>query len=287
MTPRCEIQAAGTIELLFYGELAPPERRTAERHMEGCGDCRATFEDLGAIRSALAARSPVTAPAGGNWSAFMARLDNATGMRAEHGRLPGLAAGGRASRSVSAIGATTTVSAIGTTTSVTASGKTKARWSRAAWIPTAALLALTTIGVAFSARSSPTVPPRVTAPPPVESPTAADVAGFEALSEQHFERSKLVVLGLAAKDPQRTAPSEWRYERELAASLLTDTRMYRLAAEDRGVRPIACVMRDLELVLIQTSCSDVRDHSSLAGIQRLIRKRDLVEKMDAVATPKL
>jgi hypothetical protein len=110
-------------------------------------------------------------------------------------------------------------------------------------------------------------------------------AGFEALSEEHFERSKLVVLGLATKDPADRQASDWTYERELASSLLQDTRMYRLAAEDRGRTDIAGVMRDLEIVLLQTSMTDEKDPSALPQIQRLIRKRDLLEKMDAVAVP--
>jgi hypothetical protein len=103
------------------------------------------------------------------------------------------------------------------------------------------------------------------------------------VSEEHFERSKLVVLGLAAKDPARTTSAEWGYERDLAAALLSDTRIYRMAAEDRGLRSIADVMGDLELVLLQASFADVQDPASLAQIQRLIRRRDLVEKMDVVA----
>jgi hypothetical protein len=61
--------------------------------------------------------------------------------------------------------------------------------------------------------------------------------------------------------------------------------MYRLAAEDRGLTDIAGVMRDLEIVLLQTSLTDEKDPSALPQIQRLIRKRDLLEKMDAVAAP--
>ena len=81
------------------------------------------------------------------------------------------------------------------------------------------------------------------------------------LSEQHFERSKLVVLGLATKDPAQTRRSDWAYERELATSLLNDTRLYRLAAEDRGMTSLAGVMRDLELVLLQTSMADSDDRT--------------------------
>jgi hypothetical protein len=44
------------------------------------------------------------------------------------------------------------------------------------------------------------------------------------------------------------------------------------------------VMRDLELVLLQASFTDTSDPESLPAIQRLIRKRDLVGKMDVVET---
>jgi hypothetical protein len=110
-------------------------------------------------------------------------------------------------------------------------------------------------------------------------------AAFAALSEQHFERSKLVVLGLANKDPQRVRDADWAYERGLATNLLSDTRLYRLAAEERGMKTLAGVMGDLEIVLLQTSLADGPDAEVLGQIQRLIHKRDLVTKMDvAVAT---
>ena len=88
-----------------------------------------------------------------------------------------------------------------------------------------------------------------------------------------------MVLGLATKDAQHASRADWTYERELASTLLSDTRMYRMAAEDRGMGAVADVMRDLELVLLQASLTDERDPSALAQIQRLIRKRDLLEKM--------
>jgi hypothetical protein len=104
--------------------------------------------------------------------------------------------------------------------------------------------------------------------------------GFAALSEQHFERSKLVVLGLANKDARNVGGADWAYERGLASDLLNDTRLYRLAAEERGMKQIAGVMGDLELVLLQTSLADAPDSAALAQIQRLIRKRDLVTKIE-------
>ena len=47
---------------------------------------------------------------------------------------------------------------------------------------------------------------------------------------------------------------------------------------------VANVMRDLEIVLLQASLSDENDAATLGQIQRLIRKRDLVEKMTVVTT---
>jgi hypothetical protein len=156
------------------------------------------------------------------------------------------------------------------------------RSSYAGYLAMAALLALVTISVVVM-RS------RTAAPPPAQAPAAvagADVSpeqlAFEALSEEHFERSKLVVLGLATKDADRATARDWTYERELASTLLADTRMYRLAAEARGLGSIAGVMGDLEVVLLQASFTDETDSASLAQIQRLIEKRDLLEKMEVV-----
>jgi hypothetical protein len=151
------------------------------------------------------------------------------------------------------------------------------------YIAMAALLALVTISVVVAVRSrSAATSPAPLAAERLPAPAAGVDAAFAALSEEHFERSKLVVLGLVTKDPERATARDWTYERQLASSLLTDTRMYRLAAEDRGLASIASVMRDLELVLLQTSLTDDTDPASLGQIQRLIRKRDLIEKMDAV-----
>jgi hypothetical protein len=43
-------------------------------------------------------------------------------------------------------------------------------------------------------------------------------------------------------------------------------------------------MSDLELVLLQASLSDDRDAETLRRIQQLIRKRDLLTKMEVVGT---
>jgi hypothetical protein len=247
----CDVHASGDIELYFYDELAAGEREAIERHLPACADCRAALDELRVIREALAERPIVSAPPSGDWSAFMARLDaSIAGDRVRDGYV--LALRRRSSRS-----------------------------PYVAYLAMAALLALVTISIAVALRSRqvPTASPIAT----VTSAASSDVAAFTALTEEHFERSKLVVLGLATKD-QNGKATDWAYERALASGLLNDTRMYRLAAEDRGLTGLAGVMRDLELVLLQASLTDEKDPAALPQLQRLIRKRDLIEKMDVVTT---
>jgi hypothetical protein len=110
------------------------------------------------------------------------------------------------------------------------------------------------------------------------------MAALREVSAEHLERSKLVVLGLAARDPHTTGATDWQYERRLAGSLLPETRLYRLAAQERGVEDVAHVMRDLETVLLEASMSDASDRDSLERVQRLIARRGLVSKMQIVAT---
>ena len=61
------------VELYFYDELTLEARADASTHIERCGACRQSLEDLRAIGDALAARR-VDAPADG-WGRFMSRLD--------------------------------------------------------------------------------------------------------------------------------------------------------------------------------------------------------------------
>ena len=151
------------------------------------------------------------------------------------------------------------------------------------------MLALVTVSavVTLKQRSDRTSPVTLVQSEPARRPDRARrqsrrgrrPGGCAAVSDQHFERSKLVVLGLATKDARQ---ADWAYERELAGTLLSDTRLYRAAAEERGMQSLAGVMRDLELVLLQTSMSEQRDAASLEHLQRLIRRRDLITKMEIV-----
>src|SRR5204863_8466035 len=103
------------------------------------------------------------------------------------------------------------------------------------------------IGVASPKGEPVAVPP---APADANAAGRPD-AGFAALSEEHFERSKLVILGLATRDAGAVSPSDWAYERQLAGVRLDDTRLYKQAAQARGLGRLAGVMSDLELVLLQ------------------------------------
>jgi hypothetical protein len=240
----CLINGSGQVELYFYGELPDAERGDVERHLASCTACRQALDDLALIRTALAKRPQADGPPSADWSAFMARLDAAV---ARERALPAAPP----ARPVMPL------------------------------LAMAALLALVTISVVLVARSRPA---------PVEN---AGVAGrmeaeappaLAAAGQQHLERSKLVVLGLAGRDADETAFVEWHYERELATRLLDDTRLYRQAAEREGLTSMAGVMRDLEFVLLQASLTEGREPSELSQIQRAIHKRDLLQKMEVVRT---
>jgi hypothetical protein len=258
----CEMQAAGTIELYFYGELPLGERAAVQTHLKQCLDCRQALEDLSVIRAALASRPDVATPPGGDWSGFMTRLNAAIE------RTP-------------------------TDSPVEADGHSRRvlrlpqRHRLAPYLAMAALLALVTMSVLFVFRQrDTTVPIGPGGAAPAAEPAAAARAEPDplvSLSDAHFERSKLVVLGLTTKDSANSA-SDWSFERELASTLLSDTRLYRLAAEQRGMNRLAGVMRDLELVLLQTSMSEQPDTAALEQLQRLIRRRDLVTKMNVMST---
>jgi len=250
----CEWHTSGDLDLYFYDELPSDRREEVSRHVSGCRDCRAALEELHAIRAALASRPDISAPASGDWSRFMSRLDMAIAN-----------ARSQPPHVVSFV--------------------PRPRRRYVEYVAIAALLALVTfsVAVAFRARHVPVAPNAASVQQAVPA-FSKDNSAFAAMTEEHFERSKLVVLGLAAKDPGRGSSADWAYERELATSLLDDTRLYRLAAEDRGLNALAGVMTDLELVLLQTSLTDDKDPSALPQIQRLIKRRDLIEKMDVVTT---
>jgi hypothetical protein len=255
------------VVLYFYGELDAENRQRVAGHLRTCSACQQRLEDLHTIREALASAPAVSAPPAGDWSGFMRRLDAAVGA-ANTSRGPGVVLERRSGR-----------------------------WTARHIAAIAALLAIVTMGVFMAARARSQTPARVAggnvlAPSPVPADPKVAGANEEAkeskalreVSAEHLERSKLVVLGLATRDPQQTRAADWQYERQLAGSLLAETRLYRLTAQERGVSDVARVMRDLETVLLEASMTDGRDRKSLGRVQRLIERRGLVSKMQVVRT---
>lgn len=280
----CEMSETPDIELYFYGELDPMDRARVDAHLRRCAPCRQRLDDLHAIRRALADRPVVDAPPAGDWSGFMQRLDAAL--------QPSRSARRRAGESGAALPA-----AAREPDHAVVLEQHRGRWRARHVMAIAAMLALVVTGVFMAARFKAMNPagrvvpvaPEAAALRPESVPAAADAAkaderALREVSAEHLERSKLVVLGLATRDPHETTADDWQYERELAGTLLSDTRLYRLTAQGRGMSDVARVMRDLETVLLETSMSDEADRDALERVQRLIAKRDLVLKMQVVAT---
>jgi hypothetical protein len=246
---------AVAVELRFYDELPPAEAARFDAHLPACAACRQHLDELRTIRTALAGRRAPDAPPAGDWSGFMRRLDAAVAIPAAQPRA--------------------------------------ARPALVGWLTMAALLALVTIGVVMASRTRTAPPVRMAANQTAAPASAAGGAANEQAvarrslvqhSEEHFERSKLVVLGLATRDPRDTRPADWAHERELADTLLPDTRLYRLAAEQRGMTGLARVMGDLETVLLETSMSDDSDPQALQRLQKLIARRDLMVKLNVIGS---
>ena len=253
----CHVQQSGAVELYFYDELEPQERVKLATHLRQCGECAAALEDLAMIRAALGRRPDVAAPPGGDWSRFMARLDAAV------------------------IGESRAAAPF---TVVPFRPRAASVRSYIGLLATAALLVLVTMSVVYVARQRPGLGDTFVSTPLGIDTAPVATSGLRSAGEKHFERSKLVVLGLAGRELEEANPSDWAYERQLATSLLNDTRLYRMAAEERGLKGLAGVLRDLELVLLETSMAQESDPEALNQIQRLIRKRGLIQKMDTVAS---
>ncbi len=278
----CERSSSGVLDLYFYDELAPEEREATSTHVASCAQCREALDDLALISQALASRPAIASPPGGDWTGFMARLDAAvdveTRTRGSNVVAFPLVPPAAASRS----GGVARYLAFAATLALATGGLTyMAARSQPATVATTALQtqpaeaspedAGLESGEAVAAASAAAMDP------------AARTA-FTRLSGQHFGRSKLVVLGMANKDAGSAKSADWQYERQLASSLLIDTRLYRAAAEENGMTSLASILADLELVLLQTSMAQESSRGDLEQIQRLIRKRDLVTKMNVVVT---
>ena len=251
----CDLWDSPDVELYFYDELDAAAAARVAEHLRTCAPCRQRLDDLRAIRRASIAPR-VAAPPAEDWSGFMRRLEDACGLRTE----PRVEPRRGAVRAALAVAAVLAIVAAGLAIAWRVRSASESR------------VATTVSGTPAASNTA----------APTAAPAAPSHNALVELSEEHLERSKLVVVGLATRDPRRTAPADWAYERELAGSLLADTRLYRLAAEDRGMTDLARVMGDLETVLLQASLSEHADRESLERVQRLITKRDLMVKIQAV-----
>ncbi len=269
----CRLPDSADVELYFYDDLPAVDRGRVETHFRSCAACRQRLEDLHAVRVALASTPAVDTPAAGDWSGFMRCLDRAIA-----------APGGHLVESADAAAARGADA--GTPSTVATPAKRTSATPRT-MLALAATLALVAGGVFFAARFK-AIPAATSVAHGPRQPVAvhrADARPDRALREgsaEHLERSKLVILGLATRDPHARA-EDWQYERTLAATLLSETRLYRQAAVQDGVQDVERVMRDLETVLLEASMSDTRDRTALERVQRLIARRDLVLKMQVVA----
>jgi hypothetical protein len=262
----CGVQLSGAIDMYFYDELPPRERREVETHVRRCSACRDVLAELALIRSSLASRPEIAAPAGGDWTRLMDRIEGALAAQSAPGAVGPIAPAARPSARVRfAIAGLALAAAV---TLITAATAHIARQQ--------ASPSITAASHAAAPPSSPVVMASAETPGAVHG----SETGLAAVSEQHFERSRLVILGLTTRDPRRASSRDWEYERRMAGSLLEDTRLYKQAAAERGMTSLEGVMSDLELVLLQTSMADRQDPATLARLQRLIRKRDLVTRMD-------
>ena len=211
---------SGAVDLYFYGELRPPSGATWSAHLRACDECRA--------RARRSANDPRGAgDASGRERAARRRLV------VVHGAPPAGDRSGAARRRVRAAACARYASATSAAGRSSRDGGAahardgERRLSRAA--PAGTVPDRTAASVRPPAASA--------ASTRVESPSATageSDAAFAAVSEQHFERSKLVILGLANKNPQTTTPPDWAYERQLAGCAAR--RHAALQAGGRGAR---------------------------------------------------
>jgi anti-sigma factor RsiW len=271
MTSVC-LYGSSELTLYYYGELSVDDRRAIEEHVASCEACVAALEELELLRSALRPRAEATrTPA--EWDGFMERLqlrlaeDAATG----HHRESRLRLGG--------LGVVGDSDGVHQRRAAFASqrrdmARTRAgRVSRGLAVAAALVLAVGS-GLMWQRHAL----------GPATDTERVDGAGADAAlgaaAARHFERAKLVVLGIAMKDPADSNPADWAYERQLAASLLPETRLFRLSAADRGDARLASLLGDLESVLLQASMATDADAPELQRLQRAIERRDLLVRMD-------
>jgi hypothetical protein len=260
----CELLDTPDVELYFYGELDPVGLMRVDAHIRDCAACRQRLEDLHVIRRALAASRPlVDAPPAGDWSGFMRRLDGAVG------RSAGRQTGARVILE-----------------------RTDRGWSARHLVALAAMLALVTIGVFMAARfrtaetrtvvSTQPEPARAQPVSPAPVTAAAETPEHAARGQRRASRT-LQARGPRPGDARsrQTRSEDWEYERRLAGTLLTDTRLSRQAATERRLRRRPCHGRPRDRVSRSVRMSADRTAPRSRGIAA--DHGEIVVKMQVVA----
>jgi Putative zinc-finger len=237
------------VELYFYDELPPSERAAFEAHLAGCAACKTALGELKEIRAALAPMRAQAERSEFEWRAFMrrldARLDAEAAALARPGRSGLFAAAGIAAMLMMAV----------------ATGALWQKWSGPETGPSGEF-------------SGPLMQPGDAGGSRPDRPTSREAAA------EHLDRAKIVLLGLANKDSGAVSADDWAYERSLAASLLPDTRLHRLAALESGDAEMASLLNDLEVLMLQASFSAEPDRATLTRLQRYINRRDLLVRTE-------
>ncbi len=256
MNTICLHASSERLTLYYYGELEGDESRAFEAHLATCASCAAALAELELVRASLASRAAAATRTNDEWNGFMRRLEVAID---EPGTAPLTARGPHAAPHVAPH---------------VASHAARSHVARGTWLVLAATLTLgIALGLMWQRRA-------LTPEHSLAADAAASDAALSAAAARHFERAKLVVLGLAMKDSEHTTAQDWQYERQLAGLLLPDTRLFRLSATDRGDAHLANLLGDLESVLLQASMATDASPPELERIQRVIRRRDLLVRMD-------
>jgi hypothetical protein len=249
MTMSHGLDGSDRVELYFYDELPPAERAAFETHLAGCAACRAALGELKEIREALAPMRAQAERSEFEWRAFMrrldARLDAETAALAQPWRSGLFAAAGIAAMLVMAV----------------ATGALWQKWSGQDDGPSREF-------------AGPSRQPGDAGGSPADRPTSREPAA------ELLDRAKIVLLGLANKDSGAVSADDWAYERSLAASLLPDTRLHRLAALESGDAEMASLLNDLEVLMLQASFAAEPDRATLARLQRYINRRDLLVRTE-------
>lgn len=236
------------LTLLYYGELSPPETRSARAHLEVCVTCRSEQEALRRLFAAVD-NCPVPEPVDDFEAQVWRRLQPA-------------------------------LRAVRPTERRSLSDRLR-EWfvpSRG-WAFGGAMMAVIVIAFAIGRYWQPERPAPV-------STGAAQVTGQDTLRERilltalgdHFDRTQAMLVELASTTTAATV--DISAEQRRAHELLAATRIYRRAAAEAGDRTVGDVLEALERVLVEVEVSPSQLSAyELRSLQNRIDEQELLFKV--------